>query len=203
MSGNLRAICFSLSIIPLFLPLLATGAHAVELSSRYPFQKVLFDDRGQFYSLYWNYSTAAGTIHFAVNVSTTGWVGFGVSPNGQMPGSDVVIGWVADDGKTYFHISPNSMEARVQLITSLQDRYAEMRTLPPIDDSQDWFLTFGEEEDGYTILEFYRNLTTCDARDLDISVSTGAMHACWPLPDTSHVIYNYIVDMNCLFTLPH
>ena len=102
MSGNLRVFCFNLFL--LLLPLLATGAH-VELSSKYPFQKVLFDDLGQFYRLYWNYSIAAGTIHFAVNVSTTGWIGFGVSPNGQMPGSDVVIGWVAADGQTYFHVS--------------------------------------------------------------------------------------------------
>ena len=29
-----------------------------------------------------------------VSANTTGWVGFGVSPNGQMPRSDVVIGWV-------------------------------------------------------------------------------------------------------------
>ena len=101
--GTIRAICFSISLI-LLLPLLATGAQ-VELSSKYPFQKVLFDDQGQFYGLYWNYSVAAGTINFAVNVSTTGWVGFGVSPNGQMPGSDVVIRWVAADGKTYFHVS--------------------------------------------------------------------------------------------------
>ena len=86
------------------LPLLVTGVQ-VELSSKYPFQKVLFDDQGQFYGLYWNYSVAAGTIHFAVNVSTTGWVGFGVSPNGQMPGSDVVIGWVATDGKSYLYVS--------------------------------------------------------------------------------------------------
>ena len=62
----------------------------------------------------------------------------------------------------------------------MQDRYAEMRALPPIDPSQDWFLSFGEEEDGYTVLEFYRNLTTCDTQDVDINVSTSAMHACLP-----------------------
>ena len=45
------------------------------------------------------------SIAFAVNVSTTGWVGFGLSPNGQMPQSDVVIGWVKDDGATTFHVS--------------------------------------------------------------------------------------------------
>ena len=46
--------------------------------------------------------------------------------------------------------------------------------LPSIDDdgaSQDWFLSFGEEEDGFTVLEFSRNLTTCDTKDLDIGVS--------------------------------
>ena len=53
----------------------------------------------------------------------------------------------------------------------VQDRYAERRVLPPIDASQDWFLSFGEEEDGYTILEFSRNLTTCDPKDLDVDVS--------------------------------
>ena len=43
--------------------------------------------------------------------------------------------------------------------------------LPRIDPSQDWFLSLGEEEDGYTILEFSRNLTTCDSKDLEIGVS--------------------------------
>ncbi len=43
--------------------------------------------------------------------------------------------------------------------------------LPRRDASQDWFLSLGEEEDGYTILEFSRNLTTCDTRDLNIEVS--------------------------------
>ena len=91
----------------ILVPLLIDGAHTFEFSARYPFQSVLFDDQGHFYGLYWNYSIGAGTIHFAVNVSTTGWVGFGVSPNGQMPGSDVVIGWVAADGQrtVYFHVS--------------------------------------------------------------------------------------------------
>ena len=93
----------ALSLLLCLLPLLATGVH-VKLSSKYPLHKVLFNDLGQFYGLYWNYSITAGTIHFAVNVSTTGWVGFGVSPNRQMPGSDVVIGWVAADGQTYFHV---------------------------------------------------------------------------------------------------
>ena len=51
-----------------------------------------------------------------------------------------------------------------------QDRYAVDRVLPPIDSSQDWFLVSGEEENGITVLEFTRNLTSCDDKDLNIEV---------------------------------
>ena len=53
----------------------------------------------------------------------------------------------------------------------LQDRFAEVRATPPIDQQQDWRLVTAEEQDGYTILEFSRKLITCDDRDLDITVS--------------------------------
>ena len=90
------------ALILLLSPLLVAGDHA-DLS-KYPFSRVLYDAEGQYYGFHWNFDIAAKTIHFAVNVSTVGWVGFGVSPTGQMPGSDVVIGWVADNGNTYFHV---------------------------------------------------------------------------------------------------
>ena len=76
------------------------GAH--DLSATYRFSATL-DPNGQ-YQLYWNYNLTAGTISFAVRVQTTGWVGFGLSPNGQMPGSDVVIGWVDSNGGVQFHV---------------------------------------------------------------------------------------------------
>ena len=80
---------------------LAAAAH--DLSQEYAFSAVL-DGAGD-YQLFWSYDLEEKTISFAVNVSTTGWVGFGISPNGQMPGSDVVIGWVENDGNTIFHVS--------------------------------------------------------------------------------------------------
>ena len=46
-------------------------------------------------------------IYFAVSARTTGWVGFGLSPNGQMPNSDVVIGWM--DENNVQHLTVNSM----------------------------------------------------------------------------------------------
>ena len=54
----------------------------------------------------------------------------------------------------------------------LQDRFAIDCFLPAVDESQDWFLVSGEEENDYTILEFTRNLTTCDDNDLTIQVPT-------------------------------
>ena len=78
---------------------LATSAHNLE--EEYRFSAILDDG----YTLHWNFDLEQQTIAFAVNVSTTGWVGFGLSPNGQMPQSDVVIGWVDNDGNTQFHVS--------------------------------------------------------------------------------------------------
>ncbi|XP_064399035.1 DBH-like monooxygenase protein 2 homolog [Halichondria panicea] len=134
----------------------AYGAH--DLNEEYRFSA----DLSPSYKLHWSFDLQAGTIAFAVNVSTTGWVGFGLSPNGQMPGSDVIIGWVDQTGAVQF-----------------KDRYATGRFLPPVDLSQDWFLVSGEEENGYTILEFTRNLTSCDMNDLNIEA------------DTARVIWSY------------
>ena len=52
----------------------------------------------------------------------------------------------------------------------MQDRYAAGRSSPSIDEQQDWELEFGEEEGGYTILEFSRKYITCDEFDRPIAV---------------------------------
>ena len=72
-----------------------------DLASIYPFNVTLVEDT---YWLYWNFNHTTQNISFAVRVKTTGWIGFGLSPNGQMPGSDVVIGWV-DGTNYYFHVT--------------------------------------------------------------------------------------------------
>ena len=48
------------------------------------------------YVLFWKFDEE--TITFEVHGKTTGWVGFGLSPNGGMAGSDMVIGWIPSDG---------------------------------------------------------------------------------------------------------
>ena len=89
-----------LLFISLFLlpSCLVTALH----ESDYDFHKTL-DADGK-YELYWSFDLEQENISFAVRVQTTGWIGFGLSPNGQMPNSDVVIGWVDADGKGYLQV---------------------------------------------------------------------------------------------------
>ena len=86
-----------------FLP---AALAAVDLSS-YPLSQELRDG----YTLHWSFNVEEQSIRFAVNVSTTGWVGLGLSPTGGMPNSDIVIGWVNDQGNIFFHVSKKILSA--------------------------------------------------------------------------------------------
>ena len=88
------------TVVILLLVFVASALGTHDLSSTYPFRLDLHPD----YTLYWTFDNDAGNITFAVRVRTTGWVGFGLSPNGQMPQSDVVIGWI-DGAGNHFDVS--------------------------------------------------------------------------------------------------
>ena len=96
----MQLACGAFLVLALVLP-----AFANHLATRYTFQQTLYDESDGSYELFWSFNSTTQIISFAVNVSTTGWVGFGISPNGQMPGSDVVIGWVESDGTVQFNVS--------------------------------------------------------------------------------------------------
>ena len=76
------------------------GHTAVSPTETYPFSVVM--DRAEKLHLFWKYDET--TITFEIHAQTLGYVGFGISPNGQMSGSDMVIGWVSS-GNAYFHVS--------------------------------------------------------------------------------------------------
>ena len=57
------------------------------------------------FKLYWKYDLEQQTIDFGCNISTNGWFGFGISPDGKMLHSDIVVGWVNSDGTAQFHVS--------------------------------------------------------------------------------------------------
>ncbi|KAL5012084.1 hypothetical protein ScPMuIL_010635 [Solemya velum] len=112
------------------------------------------------YKLHWSLSDTS--ITFEVRVSTRGWVGFGISPNGGMYPADVVVGWVTD-GHAYF-----------------ADYHTDRNSRPVRDESQDWELLHGEERGGGTVLRFTRLLDTCDDEN-DIAIQN----------DTTVVIFAY------------
>ena len=88
------------AVVTLLFTLITSALGTHDLSSTYPFRLDLHDN----YTLYWTFDNDAQNITFAVRVRTTGWIGFGVSPNGQMPQSDVVIGWIDGTGN-HFDVS--------------------------------------------------------------------------------------------------
>ncbi|CAH1233754.1 MOXD1 [Branchiostoma lanceolatum] len=118
----------------------------------------VLDENGDFL-LSWTFDDEQ--IEFEARVKTRGWLGLGLSPNGGMPGSDIVIGWVKD-GQTH-----------------LTDRYADEKALPPEDESQDWELLSGYENDTHTVLRFKRKLQTCDVRDRVINKDTLRVLWAW------------------------
>ncbi|KAH3694941.1 hypothetical protein DPMN_082386 [Dreissena polymorpha] len=110
-------------------------------------------DNGGNYFLFWKFNSSH--ITFEVHVKTTGWVGFGLSDNGNMYPGDVVVGWVDNRGATTF-----------------SDRHTNGHVMPIKDASQDWHLLHGEELNSFTVLKFVRKIETCDTTD-DITIPSG------------------------------
>ena len=117
------------------------------------------------FRLYWNHLDD-DVIDIGIEVNSTGWIAIGLSPNGGMEYSDIMLGWVNDnDGSV-----------------TLQDRYTgDSQSTPLIDDQNNLELIEGEQEDGITRIRFQRTKTLdCDdPSDHDLAVSQG----------TSRVIY--------------
>ena len=74
----------------------------------------VLDSRGDF-QVHWLKHPETKEIEFRVEVRARGWFGFGISPNGGMINSDIVIGWIDDSGVTHFHVSSNSLKFRVRI----------------------------------------------------------------------------------------
>lgn len=91
------------SPLPLLAVLLSLGTRAAGASSDpgLPFMEYL--DQEHLVCLKWGFDDLQGNITFQLVVNTTGWVGFGFSPNGGMQGSDLVIGGLSSSG-TYFAV---------------------------------------------------------------------------------------------------
>jgi hypothetical protein len=109
------------------------------------------------YRLYWTV-LSDGWIDIGLEVQTLGWIGFGISPDGMMPNSDIVMGWVDDYNMTVM----------------LQNRYTldERQTPTEMIDQTNIELVDGYQANGTTFLRFHRLIHPCSAHS--IAIASGA-----------------------------
>jgi len=113
------------------------------------------DDNGKIV-LGWEVDSVAGVITFEIEAETTGYVGFGISPQGSMTGADIFIAGVNADGTPYY-----------------SDRFGTGFETPKVDDHADWTLLNALESNGKTYLRFSRLLNSCDEEDYPITKDTN------------------------------
>lgn len=104
-----------------------------------------------------------------------GWIGCGFSPNGEMKGSDVVIGWRDSEDAENFHLGDYFLEAQV----------ASMNT-----EANKQNLEYAQviKKNGQTCLTFTRKITPADS----VQVLEGEVHwiyAHGPMPDVEDKQY--------------
>ena len=151
----------SLSLLFVFIKLVSTEMG--EWDDNFMFSTFL-EENHQF-KLYWSHSDS-DVIDIGIEVNSTGWIAVGLSPNGGMEHSDIMIGWVDDLDGTVI----------------LQDRYTgDSQSTPILDEEDNLTLIEGEQEDGITRIRFQRT------RSLDCNDSSG--HDMAVVQGTSRVIY--------------
>ena len=106
------------------------------------------------YTLYWNYTK--NDIVFETHVKTNGWSGFGLSNNGGMKESNVVVSWLNSNG-----------------LANFSDRYVTLERDVMINPVQSWFLLESTSINGYLITKFTRKIKLCDKSLKHIDIETG------------------------------
>lgn len=110
-------------------------------------------DDGNF-MIYWDFEDDVWKV--ALMVNTTGWVSLGLDPSSQMMDSDMIIGWVDDEGRVFI-IDAFSTEA--------VGPHPPDTELGGIDDIIDFG---GTEADGWTTIEFTRETNSTDTYDRNV-----------------------------------
>ncbi|RMZ94050.1 DBH-like monooxygenase 1 -like protein [Brachionus plicatilis] len=144
-------------------------------SESYENSLTVFEDDPDKLKLFWK-QLENNEIQFEIFCQTTGWVGFGLSPEKDMLG-DLAIGWVDNNGNPF-----------------LEDTHAERKKRPLIDIKQDWKIISAREYQGHTTIKFSRKLDTSDVDDMVIDEKTQFLLFAWndvdPLPNTGNWSYH-------------
>jgi len=155
-----------MAVVPMFLFVVLLAITEGQMGSwDDDFEFATYLEENHQFRVYWDHLND-DVIEIGMEANTTGWIAIGLSPNGGMENSDIMIGWVDDDDGS----------------VTLQDRYTgDSMTRPSLDDEDHLTLIEGEQKDGITRIRFQRTRTLdCDdASGHDMAVTQG----------TSRVIY--------------
>ncbi len=132
---------------------------------------------GANYKLDWNFT--AMDIILRVTVRTTGWIGFGLSPNGDMSNSDVILAWTIN-GSVQFR-DAHTVDSVTQPIV-----YHSV---------QNWQRLYYSLKNGVTTVIFKRSIKVCnpDQPASEISIDVAA---------TQYVIFAWGTSFNKSTNLP-
>ena len=96
-----------------------------------------------------------------------------------MKGADIAVAWVDSSGQAHIQVYDKCFAFELKCISvglilkkSFQDRFAFDKAKPIIDNTtQDWFVLQGQEQDGWTAIQFKRYFDSCDLMDVPIKVN--------------------------------
>lgn len=97
-------------------------------------------------AVHWSINEEQGIVELAVAVRATGWLGFGLSENGGMTGSDMLIFEAADPD-------------------TVKDAYVKEERYPLFDDCQSWDFVSSSVDTEFLIVEVRREIDTLDNQD--------------------------------------
>ena len=115
------------------------------------------------YVLFWNYTNT--DIIFKIVAKTNGWVGFGISPNGGMENSDIILAYTMPSGMVMF-----------------VDSHTESQKVVITDKAQNWKQLFYSNTNGVTTVIFTRKIKICEQVGSEVNINIEA---------TSYVIYSW------------
>ncbi|XP_055351635.1 DBH-like monooxygenase protein 2 homolog [Paramacrobiotus metropolitanus] len=120
-------------------------------------QEVLLNKENEYY-LKWNFVDDYIDLH--LSAKTSGWLGFGFSPNGGMDQSDVLFAFVDN------HTGQANVTDR--FITVSQPASVQLQ----LDKQQDWTLLSANRNATHLAVRVRRKLDTCDSMDRPITQDT-------------------------------
>ncbi|KAK3600152.1 hypothetical protein CHS0354_012275 [Potamilus streckersoni] len=128
-------------------------------STDYPYG--LYLDRDHRLDFKWNVDYELGLVRFKITVvSLTGeWFGVGFSDHGETNNADFMIYWTSAKNVHHF-----------------QDAWTDSDSFLHVDKHQDYHLVKALSQTGSpTVLQFYREIDTCDPRDYRFDVIRTTM----------------------------